>query len=135
MREVTANSIVDPTEPTAKWLPSAAVNCKPSRRLAPTFLLSRDVAVGRECLPRGRRNYRMFPGRKRKAVESKQVVFRSWEGYGIAMFTLLATLNSVNNLVEISVKFPRVADFCSHTAILLMNATQMNILDAITSAK
>ena len=68
-------------------------------------------------------------------MESKQVVFRSWEGYGIAMFTFLATLNSVNNFVEILVKYPLVADFYLHTAILLMNATQMNILDAITSAK
>jgi len=44
-------------------------------------------------------------------------------------------LISVNNVVEILVKFPRVADFCLHTVILLMNATQMNILDATTSAK
>jgi len=60
-----------------------------------------------------------------------EVVFRSLEGYGIAMFTFLATLNSVINFVEILVKFPPVADFCISTAILLMNATQMNILDAI----
>jgi len=61
-----------------------------------------------------------------------EVVFRSWEGYGIAMlFTFLAT----SNFVKILVKFTPFADFCIRTAMLLMNATQMNILDAIKSAR
>ena len=51
------------------------------------------------------------------------------------MFIFLATLRSERNFVEILVKFPPVAEFCIRTAKLSMNATQMNILDAIASAQ
>ena len=61
----------------------------------------------------------------RKAVGSKQVVFRSWKGCGIAL--LQRWIGNVINFVEILVKFPPVADFCILAAISLMNATEVNI--------
>jgi len=78
----------------------------------------------------------MFPGRNRKAVGLKQVVFLPKMAVKSSFFKKkIGTLNSVINFVEISVKFPLAADFCIHAAILLMNATQINILDAITNVK